>query len=61
MICFDVCNVAFLPEDEDNGGDNFNGESHEISSANDLKDRESHTDEDKETEFDLKSVSVARY
>ena len=45
-----------LPEDEDNGGDNFNGESHEISSANDLKDRECHTDEDKETEFDLKSI-----
>ena len=56
-----TCNVTFLPEDEDNGGDNFNGQSHEISSANDLKDRESHTDEDKETEFDLKSVSVARY
>ena len=56
MICFDGCNVAFLPEDEDNGGDNFNGESHEISSTNDLKDRESHTDEDKETEFDLKSI-----
>ena len=50
-----------LPEDEDNGGDNFNGESHEISSANDLKDRESHTDEDKETEFDLKSVSASKY
>ena len=50
-----------LPEDEDNGGDNFNGEFHEISSANDLKDRERHTDEDKETEFDLKSISAAKY
>ena len=42
-----------LPEDENNGSDNFNSESHEVSPANDLKDREGNTDEDKKAEFDL--------
>ena len=42
-----------LPEDENDGGDNFNSESHEVSPANDLKDREGDTDEDKKAEFDL--------
>ena len=42
-----------LPEDENNGSDNFNSKSHEVSPANDLEDREGNTDEDKKAEFDL--------
>ena len=44
-----------LPEDENNGSDNFNSKSHEVSPANDLEDREGNTDEDKKAEFDLVS------
>ena len=44
------CNI---PEDKNDGGDNFDGEPHEVSPTNDLKDRERHTDEDKKAEFDL--------
>ena len=49
-------NECNLPEDENDGSDNFNGEPHEVSPANDLEDREGDTGEDKNAEFHLRSV-----
>ena len=53
LISIGQCNI---PEDENDGGDNFNGEPHEVSPANDLEDREGDTGENKNAEFDLRTV-----
>ena len=53
MISIGRCNI---PEDENDGSDNFNGEPHEVSPANDLEDRKGDTGENKNAGFDLRSV-----
>ena len=52
LISIGQCNI---PEDENDGSDNFNGEPHEVSPANDLEDRKGDTGEDKNAGFDLRS------
>ena len=58
LISIGWCNI---PEDENDGSDNFNGEPHEVSSANDLEDGEGDTGENENAEFDLRSVLLKRF
>ena len=42
-----------VPENENDGSDNLDGESHEVGPTDDLQYREGDADEDEETGFDL--------
>ena len=42
-----------VPENENDGSDNLDGESHEVGPTDDLQYREGDTDEDEEAGFDL--------